>query len=371
MFRIPLIKPYLPPGTREKVLEVLDSGYLTEGPVTAEFENEVKKFIGCKYAIAVTSCTTGLEVVLRAIGIGAGDEVIVPDYTYPATADAVCIVGAKAIIVDTSRKTMLIDYDAIEKAITPRTKAIMPVSEFGNPLDYDRLNQIKKKHGILIVEDAACSLGSEFKGVKTGRLADISVFSCHPRKFITTGEGGIITTDNREWAEWMISYKHFGMGVDNERLTANFERIGTNYKLSNILAAVGLGQIRNVKDLLGRRCELAANYRNMLKDVKGVEIPETTPGGTHSYQTFSVFVNKRDEIMKKMREQGIEAQIGTYSLHLHKAFQNPENCVLDKSGYTGSLYAFHHCLALPLYHEMTDEEQKGVVWSLRDIILSC
>ncbi len=367
MFKIPLIKPYLPLGTEEKVLEVLRSGYLTEGPITAEFEEQITKYVGTKYAIAVTSCTTGLEIALRALGIGAGDEVIVPDYTYPATADAVMIVGAKAVIVDVNPKTMLIDYDLIEQAITPNTKAIMPVSEFGNPLDYDRLNKIKNKYGVLIVEDAACALGSEFKGAKTGKLADITVFSFHPRKFITTGEGGMITTDNSEWAEWMISYKHFGMGVQNERLTASFERVGTNYKLSNILAALGLGQLEHIEKLLQRRRDLATRYIQHLKDIKGITIPETTEHGIHSYQTFSVFVENRDEIMKKMREKGIEAQIGTYALHLHTAFQKNELSKLSPQGYLGSLYAFKHCLALPLYYEMTEEEQVKVIGTLNTI----
>jgi len=150
--KIPLIKPYITQELKDKVCEVLESGYLTEGPVTEEFENAIRKYIGCKHAIAVTSCTTGLEIALRAINIGPGDEVIVPDYTYPATADVVSIVGATAVIVDVSPQTMLIDYDALEAAITPKTKAVIPVSIFGNPLDWDRLNNIKVKYGIYIIK---------------------------------------------------------------------------------------------------------------------------------------------------------------------------------------------------------------------------
>ena len=197
------------------------------------------------------------------MNIGPGDEVIVPDYTYPATAAVVAIVGATIVLVDMSKDTMLIDYDALEQAITSRTKAIIPVSIFGNPLDYIRLDAIKEKHRIHIIEDAACSVGAEYRNKKVGTLADISVFSFHPRKFITTGEGGMITTNNHEWSAWMDAYKHFGMGASPTRGTV-FKDIGTNYKLSNILAAIGLSQLRDIDQLLGRRLALSKNYLAIL-----------------------------------------------------------------------------------------------------------
>lgn len=366
MYKIPLIKPYLPEGTKEKVLQVLDSGYLTEGPVTAEFEKIVKDFIGCGHVLAVTSCTTGLELALRALGIGPGDEVVTSDYTYPATADVIRIVGADAVIVDVSKDTMLIDYDAIEKAITPKTKAIIPVSIFGNPLDYERLDMIKKKYKVRIVEDAACSLGAEYKGAMTGNQSDIAVFSLHPRKFLTSGEGGLVATNNSELAAWMNSYKHFGMGHSTTRESTGFEMIGTNYKLSNVLAAVAIEQAKQIEALLGKRRELAANYIEMLKEVNGITLPSVTPGGLHSYQTFSVFVDERDRIMKAMRENGIEAQIGTYSLHMHNAFRQPG--IRLEGDLENSRYSFEHCLALPLFHEMQIEQQQTVVKELRKLL---
>ena len=366
MYKIPLIKPYLPEGTKEKVLEVLDSGYLTEGPVTAEFENLVKKFIGCGHVLAVTSCTTGLELALRVLDIGSGDEVITADYTYPATADVIRIVGADAVIVDVSKDTMLIDYDALEKAITPKTKAIIPVSIFGNPLDYDRLDRIREKYNVKIVEDAACSLGAEYKGGKAGTQADIAVFSLHPRKFLTSGEGGLVVTNNSEWAAWMNSYKHFGMGSATSRENTGFQMIGTNYKLSNILAAVALEQAKQVSVLLARRRQLAANYIELLAGKNGVTLPAVTKGGLHSYQTFSIFVEERDHVMKSMREMGIEVQIGTYALHMHKAFQQPG--IRLEGNFEASRYAFEHCLALPLYHEMELEQQKTVVRELLKLL---
>jgi len=365
---IPLIKPYINDDIKKRVVEVLESGYLTEGTVTKEFENRFSEYIGCKYSIAVTSCTTGLEVALRALGIKDGDEVIVPDYTYPATAAVAPIVGAASVIVDIDKDTMLIDYDEIEKAITNRTKAIMPVSLFGNPLDYNRLNYIKEKYGVYIIEDAACSIGAEYKNVKVGNWADISVFSFHPRKFITTGEGGMITTNNEKWANWMNSYKHFGMKMDNSaREGIQFDIIGTNYKLSNILSAVGLGQLEKIDILLNKRIELVNNYFKLLKGNEKIKIPLITEFGKHSYQSFCVLREERDRVMKGMREIGIEVQIGTYSLHKHKAFKNNEYIRLY-GDFKNSEYAFEHCLTLPLYHELTFEQQEYIINSLNKFL---
>lgn len=381
MHNIPLIRPFITDQIKSKVIEVLDSGYLTEGSVTREFESKLKDYIGCKHLMAVTSATTGLEMALRALNIGAGDEVIVPDYTYPATASVVPLVGAKAVIVDVSRDTMLIDYDALEAAITPKTKAIIPVSLFGYPLDYNRLNEIKEKHGLSIIEDAACSIGAEFNGVKVGNQADITVFSLHPRKFITTGEGGIVTTNNDELGEWMNSYKHFGMNMSNTaREGVQFDIIGTNYKLTNIQAAIGLGQLEHINELLSKRIALANSYAELLKDVEGVTInPLLTsgkcyagctchePACVHSYQTFAVFVENRDHIMSEMRSRGIEVQIGTYSLHMHKAFQNGDAIRLEGE-MSNSKWCYKHALALPLYNDLTPELQKIIVNELKTLL---
>lgn len=363
--KIPLIKPYITQEIKDKVVEVLDSGYLTEGPVTREFESKLKEYLGVEHCLAVTSATTGLEVALRALGVGEGDEVIVPDYTYPATATVAPIVGAKAVIVDVDKKTMNIDYDALEKAITERTKAIIPVSLFGSPLDYKRLNAIKEKHGLYIVEDAACSIGAEYDGQKVGNHADITVFSLHPRKFITTGEGGIVTTKNKAWADWMNSYKHFGMDMSgSSREGIQFEIVGTNYKLSNVQAAIGLGQLHHIDALLSKRIELANNYIKLLKEVKGILLPNVLKNGQHSYQTFIVFVDDRDRIMQQMREKDIEVQIGTYSLHQHNAFKNT-NLIELKGEMENSLWSYKHALALPLYNDLTPELQQRVVEELK------
>lgn len=359
--KIPLIKPFINDDIKQRVLDVLDSGYLTEGPVTREFEQKFAAYIGCKHAIAVTSCTTGLEMALRVLNIGPGDEVIVPDYTYPATASVIPIVGATAVIIDVTKDSMLIDYSAIEDAITEKTKAIIPVSAFGNPLNFDRLNEIKQKYNLYIIEDAAPSVGAEFNGVKVGNLADITVFSFHPRKFITTGEGGMITTNNDKWAQWLNSYKHFGMDMSGtSREVIQFDIIGTNYKLSNILSAVGLGQLAIIDDLLQKRKSLANNYLRLLEAENNITIPVTTHNGCHSYQSFIVYHPNRDAIMNRLRSGGIEVQIGTYALHMHNAFSN-NPMVRIHSQMDNSKWCFENALTLPLFNDLNFEQQEMIV----------
>lgn len=361
-FRIPLMKPHVTPASRLLIDEVLDSGHLTEGPVTARFCEAVSRYTGAAFSVAFNSCTTGLETALRVVGIGPGDEVIVPDFTYPATAHAVRLTGALPVVVDVDPETLLIDKEAVEAAMTGNVKAIVPVSLFGNPLDYDGLEQIKAKHDLLIVEDAACALGSVFRGKAVGTLGDMTAFSFHPRKFVTTGEGGMVTTQNPKWAEALRQYKHFGAGAPDENGRPVFLGDGSNYKMSDLLAALGLGQMNEIDDLLDERRWLAARYDQMLEGVKGIGQIKATSKGRHSYQSYVVKVSPRDQVLEKMRRQGIEVQIGTFSLHRQPAFQNGRARL--QGPFPGSLEAFFQSLALPLYHGMTEADQRGVVETL-------
>jgi perosamine synthetase len=365
-YRIPLIRPFINDRVKELVAEVLDTGFLTEGPVTAQFEEAVANYLEVDHAVAFTSCTTGLETALRVAGIGSGDEVIVPDFTYPATAHAVNIVGAVPVIVDVDPETMLMDLRKMEEAISPVTKAVVPVSLFGNPLNHSHLGEIKEKYEVLIIEDGACALGSSFKEQKTGVWSDMTVFSFHPRKFITTGEGGMVTTRNADWAEALNRYKHFGMGLSEEREEMMFLSTGSNYKMSNILAAVGLAQMEEIDDLLNKRRELANRYIELLAGHENISVQKTTEHGTHSYQSFAVLVPGRDKVMKQMRALGIEVQIGTFALHQHPAFQ--DGGARLRGQFPGSIRAFEETLVLPMYHTMTDAEQDEVVEKLKECV---
>ena len=367
-FKIPLIKPYIDEEIISKVKEVLLSGYLTQGPVTKEFEKSISNYVGSKFGISFTSNTTGMETALRSFGIGKGDEVIVPGYTYPATASVVSIVGAEPVFVDVDINTANIDYSLIEESITDKTKAIIPVSLFGNALDYSKLNRIKKKYNLIIIEDSACSLGSSYEGIMTGNLADASIFSFHPRKFITTGEGGMLTTNNEDVALSTYSYKYFGLKTWLEdgdiKVSGNeFSNIGTNYKLTNLQASIGLVQMKHIGKLLEERRKLAKNYDNLLKDLKDVLILKTTPNSEHSYQSYGVVIQNRDKIINEMRNNGIEVQIGSIDLLRHKAFSNFKHV----SNLENSKLLGQSCMVLPLYNGMTKEQQESVVNELRRV----
>jgi dTDP-4-amino-4,6-dideoxygalactose transaminase len=369
-YTIPLTRPWIDQAVKKRVEAVLDSGYLTEGPVTRAFEEAIRSYLGAERVIAVSSATVGLEVALRALQVGPGDEVIVPDFTYPASAHAVSLAGATPVLVDVHPRRMTLDLDLAEQAITSRTRAIMPVSAFGNPIDYDHLNRLKQRYGLLILEDAAPALGARFKDVPVGVLADISVFSLHPRKFVTTGEGGLIVTADHDRADWMTSYKHFGMVVPGGSSEPVFERLGTNCKISDILAAVGLAQMENVDELLARRVELSEIYDGLLAAVEGVMPCEVTANGFHSRQSYVVFVEHRDDVMMRLRSRGIEVQIGTYALHRQPAFKGRAG-VRSHGGLAGSDWAFEHSLALPLYHDLAYSEQTTVVRELESAVRAC
>lgn len=363
MFDIPLIKPVMDDNVKRRVLAVLESGQLSDGAVTRELEMRAAGWLGAAHCVAVTSCTTGLELALRAVGVGRGQRVALPAYTYPATADAVLIVGARPVIVDVDPRTMLMDGDALEKALREGAQAVMPVSLFGNPVDHAALDALKARHGFTVIEDAACALGAGYAGGRVGVQADISVFSLHPRKFITSGEGGLITTQDPALADFMRSYKHFGMPCSGGAFTPfQFERPGTNYKLSNVLSAIALAQLDRADELLAERIALAQSYMELLAGQPDIALPATTPGGEHSWQTFCVRVPRRDKVLAALRGQGIEVQIGSIDIARQKAFQGPECEILGDC--PGAREAAATALALPLFHGMTRAQQRRVAQAL-------
>ncbi len=340
------------------VKAVFDSKFLTEGVVTKKFEEEFAKSVGAKYAVAVPNCTIALELALRVLNIGPGDEVVMPDFTYPATAEAVMLVGADSILVDVDVKSRNVTLEAIKEAITPKIKAIMPVSWGGNPLDKE-IYDFAKNAGIPLIEDAACSLGSELDGCKVGSLADLTCFSLHPRKVITTGEGGMITTDNLILYNKMHSFKHFGMEE------GRFVTLGSNYKFSNILGAIGLEQLKKLEKIVTGRIEKAFSYNQLLKEKGYLTIPYVSEGNKHNFQSYTVLLKEngiRDSVISYLHSEGIESQIGTFALHTQPAFANLKNM----GGLTNSSLLFNNLLSLPLHGELTLDDQKRVCGCLDD-----
>lgn len=356
--RIKLIEPVVGEEEINEVNKVLRSGWLTEGRKTKEFEAEVKKYVGVNYAFATTSCTAALELALKTLEIGPGDEVIVPDFTHPSTGNVVSWVGAAPVLVDVDLSSYNVEPAEIEKAITKKTKCIMPVSWGGNPLDMAPLIEIKEKYGLPIVEDAACSLGAEYNGKRTGTLADITCFSFHPRKVITTGEGGMVVTNNSAFAEKLEGLKKFGMKTKNGKIT--FVGPGINSKLSDVLSAIGLVQMKKIDAIINKRLELAHGYNKLLVDTKFIKLPEKRVNTKHIYQTYAVYIEKdgvRDKIIEDLQKENIETQIGTYALHMQPSYEKVKR--IGKLEKAEKLYS--NLLTLPMCHSMTKEEQEYVV----------
>ncbi len=361
---IPLIEPVVGDEELANIEAVLESGYMTQGPYAEEMEETFASMVEAEHAITVTSCTTGMELALEAAGIGAGDEVIIPDFTHPATGNVVERVGATPVLVDVDRQTYNIDSDAVAEAVTENTAALLPVAWGGQPLDHEPLQAIAEEHDLAIVEDAACSAKASFNGHPVGSQFDASVFSFHPRKVLTTGEGGIITTDDDELAKEIRSIKNFGTDPMGER-HGFFKANATNYRFSDILAAVGVAQLEKADEIIGRRQEIAALYDELLTDVDGVVAPEVINGGVHNYQCYCVYVeagdaNLRDKLIEAMAEEEIETQIGTYALHHTDAFGDAR-----QFGSLSNSTALHNnLLTLPIAHGMTEEDQNYVAEKL-------
>ena len=341
--RVRLAFPDLGEEELAEVAAVLESGQLTMGPKVAELEEGLARACGVEHAVAVSSGTAALHLAALALVIGPGDEVIVPAYTFPATANVIALCGARPVLVDVEPQTMNVDPDAVYEAVTPRTKAVMAVHLFGRPLDWDALQSAVPPE-VALLEDAAGALGARWRGMPCGGLGLLGCLSFHPRKIVTTGEGGAVTTSNAEIADSIRRLRHHGIEPHGD-----FEILepGTNYRLSDILCAVGLPQLRRLEELLGRREELAAAYTERLAGV--VETPSAAEGDRHGWQAYVVQLDRRDEVLAGLRGAGIEAQIGTYALHRLRAYA-------DQGPFPGADRCYERALALPFHARLSESD---------------
>jgi len=348
---IPLAVPDIGDEELQSIKEVLGTGFLTEGVTTKEFEKVVAEYVGVKHAIAVTSCTTGLHTVLECLDI-KGQEVIVPDYTYPATAEAVILAGGKPVLVDVDIDSMNMTSEILEESYDENMTIFSPVSWAGVPLE-SKIYSKAKKLGLKMLEDSACSLGAKIGNEFVGKLADFSCFSFHPRKVITTGEGGMITTDNNEIAEKCYSFKHFGAKG------SSFEIVGTNYKMSNVLSAIGLVQMKKIENIIKTRIEKAKIYEELLSKIDNIKPAYIGNGTRQTFQSYTCYIEKdgkRDEIREALSKENIQSQIGTYALHLEPAYKN-----LKKIGdLKNSELLFKNALTLPLHKNLTKDDQEKI-----------
>ncbi len=363
-----LSKPYF--GNKQKLVamieDILESGIFVQGKYVSYFEKMVAEYLGIKNAIAVSSGTAALHISLVALGIGPGDEVIVPAYTFPATANVVELVGAKPVFVDVDKDTYNISIEQIERSITKRTKAIIPVHLFGNPADMDPIMEIAKSYNLYVIEDAAGALGSTYKGKKCGTIGDLGCFSFHPRKIVTTGEGGMVVTNDDNLANKVRILRNHGMEIRGSKI--DFIDAGFNYRMNELEAILGIVQMEIIEEIVEERQNLANLYMDALRDISGISFQKVLSNCTTSWQAFVIRldVNDNTSILKLLREANIEVNIGTYALHLlHFYFNKYGYKPLD---YPNAAALFAKSLALPFYNGISTTDIFKVVETCRRIV---
>ena len=317
---IPVCEPNLGGRELEYVTKAVSGGWISSsGSYVAEFEKEFAKYLGVPYAVTTTSGTTALHLALVAAGIGPGDEVIIPAFTMIASAFAVCYTGAKPVFVDSDVTNWNIDPRLVAAKVTKKTKAIMPVHVYGHACDMDELQKIADAHGLLVIEDAAEAIGSFYKGRKCGAIGDINCFSLFANKLITTGEGGMVVTRDDRFIERLRYYKNLCFPLDGSRRYVHDE-IGFNYRMPNVLAAIGLAQLERADFYLEARRSNAARYNALLEGQRGITIPPEAPWTSSSYWMYSILIGddfgmSRDEIMTRLKAAGIETRSFFVSMH--------------------------------------------------------
>jgi len=358
--------------------EPLMSGWLTQGPKVAAFEKAFAERHQVPHALAVTSCTTGLHLALAGLGIGPGDEVIVPAFTWVATANVVLYCGATPVFIDVDPQTYNLDVAQITAKVTDRTRAVIAVHLFGRCVDMDAL-RAGLPAGVAIVEDAACAAGASWNGKPSGSLGDVAAFSFHPRKSVTTGEGGMVTTADAELAERMNQLRNHGATLSEEQrhhgprpyLLPEFNLLGFNYRMTDLQGAVGLVQLGKLDGFIDERARWAEYYCDQLAGIDWLRLPSAPAGGRHGWQAFVTYIDPakapmpRNDMMEILQAKGISTRPGTHAVHMLAYYRdrfgfNPED-------FPGARDCNDHTMAIPLHNRMTAEDYAYVVDAIRQL----
>ena len=358
----------------QAVVDVLRSDYLTTGPKIAEFEKMVADCVGAKYAVAISNGTSALHAACFAAGIQAGDEVITTPLTFAASANCVLYCGGTPVFADVNPKTYNIDPEDIRRKITNKTKAIIAVHLAGQPCDMDEIHKIAKEHDLLVIEDGAHALGSVYKGKKVGTISDMTTFSFHPVKPITTGEGGMIVTDNEEFYKKMMLFRSHGITRDENLMTRNdgpwfYQQLdlGYNYRITDIQCALGCSQMKKLDRFLERRKEIVARYNEAFADCENIITPYQLPETESGWHLYIVQVKNCDrrEIFEALREHGIAVNVHYIPVYLHPYYQ--------EHGYKdvhcrNAEEVYSHIISLPLYPTLTEEQQEFVIQGIKQCV---
>ena len=368
--RIPIARPELGEPEWRAVREVIDSGWITQGPKVVDFERAVARVTGAVEGVAVSSCTTALHLALVVSGIGHGSEVIVPSMSFIATANAVVHAGATPVFAEVDPVSYNLDPGDVIKRITPRTKAVLLVHQLGLPADINRFRDLATAHDLILIEDAACAIGSTFHGKPIGSHGNLVCFSFHPRKLITTGDGGMIMTSSADDAALLRRLRQHGMSLSDAArhssdkvLQEQYLEVGYNYRLTDIQAAVGLAQLDRLPAMLESRRTRAAWYDEMLAEYSWIDTPPVFPDRTWNVQTYTVRLagfdaSRRDRVMGEMLDEGVATRRGVMTAHREPAYRHrPVSLPISEMASDGSL-------AIPLFSDMTQDQAARVVAAL-------
>jgi dTDP-4-amino-4,6-dideoxygalactose transaminase len=374
--KIPVAKPYLGKEEAQLAYDTILTNWVTQGPKVAEFEANFARYTGAKYAVAVSNCTTALHLAMIVAGVGEGDEVICPSMSYIATANCVKYVGAKPVFAEVNPLTYNIDIEDAKSKITSKTKAILIVHQIGLPADIDAFKNLCQERNLILIEDAACAAGSAYKGKKIGSHSDLVCFSLHPRKVITTGDGGVITTSNEKYNERLRLLRQHGMSV-NDRVRHLSDKViiedhlevGYNYRLTDIQAAVGIEQLNKLDKIIEERRAIANQYHNAFADIPFFRLPRETEGYFTNYQSYSIYLKTecplgRNELMQKLLDEGISTRRGVMTSHRESAYaEECKGLVLPASE-----DAADRSIIIPLYVPMSQEEIDYVIYHIRKAV---
>lgn len=368
MNRINVMKPWLGEEEIAAVAEVIESGWVAQGPRVARFEEEFAAAMESPHAVAVSSCTAALHLALVVAGVGEGDDVVVPSYSFIATANAVVYVGGRPVFADVSAETGCVTAETVEAVLTDRTRAVIVVDQGGVPADLAPIRALCDPRGIAVVEDAACGAGSRYRGHPVGTGADIAAWSFHPRKLLTTGEGGMLTTARGEWADRARRLREHAMSISAADRQGSilapaeeYTEVGFNFRMTDVQAAIGIVQLGRLPAIVERRRELAARYRRALAGEPGVRAVGDPAYGAGNFQSFWVEVDERDAALAALAEAGVSARRGIMAAHRQPAY-------LDRDTGGAALPVTERLtdrtLILPLYHQLTTGDQDRVIAAL-------